>query len=277
MQSPSLGDVSERLAHHFDDPETILTYRAMISAATDLLGMVVDAIDVSSNNGDQIVSSPARESVDTLPNGDADATHHFAAQMSTAQFSADATENGATMNLEQALNAYLAVDRAPQTRETYTQFLTQFVNAIGPGRPLDLIAPEDLDAFVTDMHTRRTKYADHPRRPTVNKPLASATVYKNVKMIKAFFNWCVKRGYLIQSPARFLVNSRPNLPLGRGKAATDREYQLMLAAARFRPRELAIVMLLGTSGCRAGELASLQLQDVDWEGCTAMVNGKGES
>ncbi len=276
MLSPSLGDVAEQLALHFDDPETIQTYRALLSAATDLLGMVSDAIDTSSSDfGERTIGPRLVERVDTPHNGGINTTQHLDSHTSAAQFSVGSAENGATMKVEQALNAYLTVDRAPQTRETYARFLTQFVNAIGPSRPLDLITPEDLDAYVADMHARSTKYEDHPRRPTVNKPLAGATIYKNVKMIKAFFNWCVKRGYLAQSPARFLVNSRPNLPLGRGKAATDSEYQLMLAAARFRPRELATVMLLGTSGCRAGELASLQLQDVDWESCTAMVNGKG--
>jgi integrase/recombinase XerC len=276
MQSPSLGGIPERTDPPIDTANTIQTYRAMISAATDLLGMVVGAIDNSSDFHEQLANLCAGESADALLPGSPNAIPHMVAPTSTAQFSAGSTENGAPMNLEHALKAYLAVARAPQTRETYASFLTRFVHAIGPGRPLDLVTPEDLDAFVSDMCLRRTKYADHPRRPTVNKPLSSATIYKNVKMIKSFFNWCVKRGYLTQSPSRFLVNSRPNLPLGRGKAATDQEFALMVAAARFRPREMAIVLLLGTSGCRAGELASLQIQDVDWDKCVAMVNGKGE-
>ena len=97
----------------------------------------------------------------------------------------------------------------------------------------------------------------------VNEPLSSTTVHKNVKMIKGFFKWCVDRGYLSESPADFLVNKRPVRPLGQGKACTDEELELLLAAARFKPRDLALLTLLAESGCRAGEAAKLKLADLE--------------
>jgi integrase len=145
------------------------------------------------------------------------------------------------MKLKEALDLFPLVDRADQTRETYRKFLTRFVVAVGPDRPLDLIRPEDIDAFVLDMRTRQTKYADHPKRPTENVRLSTTTVYRNAKMIKAFFSWCVKRGYIEQSPARFLTNTKPVRPLGQGKAATDSELELLLAGVQFEPRDRAVV------------------------------------
>lgn len=180
------------------------------------------------------------------------------------------------MMLQEALSRFLQADRRPETTRTYRRTLQPFVAAIGPQRPLANIMPEDLDAYIVMLRERSSKYGDHPTRPTIAAPLSASTVYKHVKTVKTFFNWCVRRGYVEISPARFLVNRRPGLPLGQGKAATDREVELLLAAARFKPRELAIVLLLAHSGCRAGELAGLQIADLDLDQCSAYVNGKGD-
>jgi integrase len=180
------------------------------------------------------------------------------------------------MKLKEALEQYLKVDHSQATRETYRKFLVRFVAAIGPERPLDLIQPEDIDAYVFDMRQQDTKYVDHPTRPAIAEPLSSATIYKNTKMLKSFFRWCVERGHLIASPAAHLKNSKPGRKLGQGKAATDEEVELLLAAARFKPRDLAIVRLLAQSGCRAGEAANVRIHDLDLPGYRALVNGKGD-
>jgi len=180
------------------------------------------------------------------------------------------------MTLEEALFHFLHVDRSSQTNETYRRFLSRFVRAIGPQRPLDLVTPEDLDAFIAAMRNCAQVYATHPLRPAEDRPLASTTVYRNIKMVKTFFNWCEKRGYIAQSPARFIANRKPSRPLGQGKAATDEEVELLLAAARFKPRDRAMVMVLAHSGCRAGELAALRIPDLDLVNHSALVDGKGD-
>lgn len=180
------------------------------------------------------------------------------------------------MKLKEALAAFLLVDRAKQTRETYEKFLRRFINAIGPDRQLRSIRSEDIAEFVDDMRNRTVKYEDHSRRPTVQAPLSTVTIYKNVKMIKIFFSWCVEHGHLAESPADFLVNKKPVRPLGQGKACTDEELELLLAAARFKPRDLALVSLLAESGCRAGEAATLRIQDLELDTFSAVVNGKGD-
>lgn len=180
------------------------------------------------------------------------------------------------MKLKEALSLYLLVDRAPQTRQTYEKFLRRFVTAIGPERQLDSITPQDIADFVHEMQQRTIKYEGHSRHPVVNEPLSRTTVHKNVKMIKGFFKWCVDRGYLSESPADFLVNKRPVRPLGQGKACTDEELELLLAAARFKPRDLALLTLLAESGCRAGEAAKLKLADLELDHLSAIVVGKGD-
>lgn len=179
------------------------------------------------------------------------------------------------MNVQEALDHFLTTHRSPQTRQTYFKFLSKFVNDIGPKRHLEVVSREDIDTYISDMCQRRTKYADHPTRPIEYEPLSAATIYKNVKMIKTFFKWCVRRSYLAESPADHVANSKPGRPLGLGKAIADREVEALLAAARFKPRNYAIVRLLTSSGCRAGELAELRLRNLDLDRRHAYVNGKG--
>ena len=179
------------------------------------------------------------------------------------------------MQLQEALRLYLLVDRAHSTQQTYERMLSRFVADLGPRRRLENITPEDLDSYIADLRNRRVKYADHPTRPSVSEPLSPATVAKWVKTLKAFFNWCVRREYLTRSPARYLSNRRPTR-IGEGKAARPDEVTEVLAAARYKPRDRAIVWLLAQSGCRAGDVAGLRLDRLDLANCSAVVDGKGD-
>lgn len=178
------------------------------------------------------------------------------------------------MQLSEALRLYLLVDRAPSTQLTYERMLTRFVADIGPRRQLTNITPEDLDSYVADLRGQRVKYASHPTRPAIGEPLSQATIAKWIKTLKAFFNWCVQREYLTRSPARYLSNRRP-ARIGEGKAARSDEVAEILAAARYKPRDRAIVWLLAQSGCRAGDVAGLRLDRLDLSDCSAVVDGKG--
>jgi integrase len=63
------------------------------------------------------------------------------------------------------------------------------------------------------------------------------------------------------------------------KALDDRSVQRLLARCdrrtRVGRRDFAILTLLSRLGLRAGELAALQLQDVDWRAGEVLIRGKG--
>jgi len=179
------------------------------------------------------------------------------------------------MKLKEALQHFLVADRAPQTQTTYEKFYPRFAAAIGLERPLHLIHPTDLDAYVHDLRHQVVKYATHPRRPREHGRLSPATITKRIKMIKTFFNWCVTRGYLDHSPARFLSPQPPKQNIGEGKAISAAEVTALLEAARDKPRDHAIVLLLSQSGCRAGDVAGLRISNLVLSRCRAIVDGKG--
>lgn len=179
------------------------------------------------------------------------------------------------MELKEALEQFLLLDRAWSTRDTYRKILVRFVDDIGPGRPLDLVRPEDVHAYILKLRDRNHKWETHPTRRRVDEPLSAATVYKHVKTVKRFFNWCVERGYVSLSPARYVSCRRPVQPLGEGKAATENEISAILEQACKKPRDWAVVLLLAQSGARASEVAGLKIKNLVLADNRAIVDGKG--
>jgi integrase len=179
------------------------------------------------------------------------------------------------MKLNEALSKFLLVDRSKATNITYRRFLSRFVASIGPDRHLRQVTAEDVASYIEEMAERRVKYENHPQRPAEADSLSRATVYKNKKMIKTFFTWCVHQGYLKKSPVETIRNKRPEIPLGQGKAASREEVAAILAASRFNARDHAIILLLSRAGPRANEVAGLRLRDLALDDNSAIVDGKG--
>ena len=86
------------------------------------------------------------------------------------------------------------------------------------------------------------------------------TIWSKVVLVRAFFNWCVKEGFLDRSPAAQL--DKPKLPQRIPKASTDLEIQALLQAASeslLPERNIAMVYFLLETGARRGAVASLEL------------------
>lgn len=164
------------------------------------------------------------------------------------------------MQLQKAVEIFLKEDRALETNKTYTSLLSQVMQFLGPRRQLQKLTILDLKAWHQDLLEQNYK---------------PGTITMFVKVTKIFFNWCLKNDMIAASPARTLIagtNSRRN---AETKAATPQEVERFLNWAQFDPLLYAIVLFLVQSGARAGEAASLRIQDLDFENRTAMVVMKG--
>jgi integrase/recombinase XerC len=110
-----------------------------------------------------------------------------------------------------------------------------------------------------------------------------STVHHYYAVLKAFFNWCLREGFIMESPLAKIkvVNPRPKVI----QPYTPQEISMMLAVcdydyahnAKFLgSRNRVIVLMLLDTGLRVTELAGIQLEDVD-TGCGWIkVKGKGE-
>jgi site-specific recombinase XerD len=155
--------------------------------------------------------------------------------------------------LDDTIAAFLTGHDNPVTRQTYEKALRVFAEAVGPQRRLDEITPDLVDSWHQQLRATR---------------LAVVTVAKRTKVVKTFWNWCVRREYIPLSPARFLVVKQPP-PQPGSKAIPGEVLTAMFEAVQHKPcaflavRDTALLALLITFGARAGDVTRLKLGGVD--------------
>lgn len=108
-----------------------------------------------------------------------------------------------------------------------------------------------------------------------NRNLSPATIAGFVQAYKTFFLWLVRRQLVTVNPTTELV--KPNLRGRRKpKAINQQDLTALISAANARglALEYAVLMMLADTGARAGELASLNIDDLDLTGLEATCCGK---
>lgn len=115
---------------------------------------------------------------------------------------------------------------------------------------------------------------------------ARATVARKAAALRAYFAWCRRRGLIDDDPARRLhaPSAAGRLPEVLGHRDVDR---LIAGPSRTTSttqdprswatdqRDRAVLELLYAAGLRVAELCGLDRFDVDLEGATVLVRGKG--
>lgn len=108
---------------------------------------------------------------------------------------------------------------------------------------------------------------------------AAVSVKKFGYTLRAFLRFCLVTGEVEHdlTGATLVVRSpHPSLlPVGVGTAQTE---ALLAACDRdtaLGRREYAVIMLLARLGLRAGEVAGLRLEDIDWRHGEVLIRGKG--
>lgn len=164
------------------------------------------------------------------------------------------------MNLKTAIAFFQGEQRAT-TRASYEYVLNHMMNFVGPERPINIISKQDMMEYARTVRER---------------DLAPATIHKYIKTVKTFFNWLVRAGYLEESPAAILRNTRVQTYVGRDKAATDEELSKALSYAKYKPRDFALIMFIADTGCRRSGAAGLQMKDLHLSEQRAYVTEKGD-
>lgn len=149
----------------------------------------------------------------------------------------------------------------PTTRKAYYTPLNRLARFIGPDRPLDQVTSEHVLEFLA--HVR-------------NLDLAARTYNKYVQTVKTFFNWTLAHHFLTTNPAQAIHRRKLPSKSRRDKAMPDDLYERLLDFVRWYPRNLALVLFLGDTGCRVGGAAGLQWDQVDFEQHSAIVTEKGD-
>jgi len=170
--------------------------------------------------------------------------------------------------IREAFRAHLINQRnlAPATVSTYLDTVTRFLDwrFEAPSPPaLSAISAEDINTFMLEQARRYS--AGHTQL------IASA--------LRGFLRFLLQGGILaidlaqaVPAPARRQLAGLPKFMLA------EEVERLLASVDRTRPqglRDEAILLLLARLGLRAGEVARLRLDDLDWEAGELVIHGKG--
>lgn len=177
------------------------------------------------------------------------------------------------MLLSQAIDeleiASQAAGLSERTIEQYRIHLEPLVAFLGDRKAAE-ITTADLRRFVTGLRGRTNRRG---------QPLSAATVGGYVRAIRRLFNFLVSEEALSKSPAAGLT--MPKLPQGREpKAISLDDFLRMIQAASGDAPEMirarAVMKFLAETGCRAGGLVGLRLEELDLDHMVAYVVEKGD-
>lgn len=149
---------------------------------------------------------------------------------------------------------------SPRTLQWWHAALLDLDRALGSGRAVDNIGHHEIE----DWHAH------------LLRRVSPVTANNNLRAVRGVFARLVRAGYLADNPAA-LVSYAPQPP-HRPQAVTEATYRALLAVAN--PRDAALVALLWATGCRVGELTTMELKGLElWQeaGCgrlAAFVVGK---
>lgn len=163
--------------------------------------------------------------------------------------------------------ALRAENRSTHTIDSYRDSLLAFVRFLErEGRPLavDAITREQIEQFLVHLRDERG-FA----------PSSLATRYT---ALRVFFSWCVQEDEISVSPMERM--RQPKVGEKPREVITIEHLQALLSVCEGRDfqhrRDLALLRIFIDAGVRRGEMAGMQLADVDWQQARILVRGKGD-
>src|SRR5690606_38119729 len=91
-------------------------------------------------------------------------------------------------------------------------------------------------------------------------------------IISSFYGWLVKEDELLKNPCAKI--KRPKLPKKVRVGLTIIEMELVRAACKTL-RQRALIEVFYSTGCRLDELRKIDINDIEWDTSSVIVNGKG--
>lgn len=102
---------------------------------------------------------------------------------------------------------------------------------------------------------------------------SNVTIDNIRRNISSFFSWLEEEDYILKSPMRRIHKIRTKTVVKN--VISDEEIEKLRDNCGEK-RDLAIIDLLYSTGIRVGELANLNIDDIDFEGRECVVYGKGD-
>lgn len=125
-------------------------------------------------------------------------------------------------------------------------------------KPYTQISSDDLRRYLNDYESERN--------------VSKVTIDNIRRIMSSFFSWLEDEDYIVKSPVRRI--HRVKTATTTKEVLTDEELETLRDACS-ATRDLAIVDLLASTGMRVGELAGLNVSDINLQERECIVTGKG--
>lgn len=186
------------------------------------------------------------------------------------------------MLLIKALRAFIRSRQADnlsgETIKWYRVKLKPFARRF-KGFEVERITADHIRRFITDMQRQRTRYRDARQKPEQSGGYSPATVRAHVRAARAFFNWYWDEFDLPPRSNPMRRIKPPAVGAAEPKAISQDDIIRMLEVCDETPmgrRDRAMIAFLASTGCRAGGLLRLTLDNLDLDHARAVVTEKGE-
>ena len=103
--------------------------------------------------------------------------------------------------------------------------------------------------------------------------LSDRTLDKFRQILNAFFAWCVNEEYISKNPCRNIKEIKYEAE--PRKSLTRFQLERLRRTCRTK-RELALIDVLYSTGCRVAELVNMKFSDLDWTENSVRIIGKGK-
>jgi integrase/recombinase XerC len=152
---------------------------------------------------------------------------------------------------------------SPHNRRAYVSDVGQLADFVGQEVEPAAVTATHVRAFLAELHSRR-----HP-----------ATLGRKLSALRSFFRFLVREGACALDPTAGIPSPRTPKRLPRPLPVDDCETLIEQDRAprttRSQLRDRALVELLYGAGLRVGELAALDVRDLDLRRGDVRVTGKG--
>ena len=160
--------------------------------------------------------------------------------------------------LVEAVDSFLTQpDLADSSRRSYAQTLGRVQRELGPERPLRWVSGRELERAVTQAWGG----------------CAPATWNRHVATLRSFSAFCARQGWVGEPFADVLARRRE--PADRTRAIPFVQLERLWRRDDVAVREKALWRLLYETAARAGEVLSLNVEDLELENKRARVRSKG--
>jgi integrase/recombinase XerD len=164
------------------------------------------------------------------------------------------------MKLSKAWESYEADKRiegfSPQTLKAYrlqSKLLINYFSDVS----IDTLTTSQLKSYLS-------KSSEH---------LKPSSLAHRIRFMKSLFRWSHEEGYIAKNPAYKI--KEPKMGKRIPKFLTEREIE-HLREACLSPLEKSLFEFMFSTGCRIGEISSLDKNFINWSNRSVIVRGKGD-